>query len=158
MISGPSVSYPTRERFRAMTATLREHGLPVRPEFQIGGRGSEEFAARSLSFILEQPEPPSAVIVGNGNAAALAGVLHELRARGVRIGVDLALAVGEDSPLAALHAPAITAVERDVIDIGRRAASMVLSKLATKSKQSRTVVLPTRLVVRASTDWTFVPS
>ncbi|WP_022886780.1 LacI family DNA-binding transcriptional regulator [Glaciibacter superstes] len=154
IISGATSAYPSRERVTGVLDVMRERGLPVRPEFQVSGRGSEEFASRSLSSIMDQPEPPTAIIIGNGNTAALVGVLHELRRRGVQIGVDIAIAAAEDGPLVSLYTPAITAVERDIIDLGRRAARMVLAQLAKDTLRAQTIVLPTRLVIRESTDWT----
>jgi LacI family transcriptional regulator len=154
IISGSISAYPSRERVNGVLDAMRERGLAIRPEFQISGRGSEEFASRSLASLLDQPVPPTAVIVGNGNTAAMVGVLRELRRRGVRLGADVAVAAAEDGPLASLHTPAITAVERDITDLGRRAARMVLGQLAKDTLRAHTVVLPTRLIIRESTDWT----
>jgi len=153
IISGSTDAYPSRERVRGVVDAMRSLGLPIRPEFQISGRGSEEFAARSLASMLDQPTPPTAVVLGNGNTAALVGILRELRRRDVRIGSDIALAAAEDGPLVALHTPPITAIQRDIADLGRRAARMLLGQLVKDSKRTHTVLLPTRLVVRESTDW-----
>lgn len=155
LFTGQPDAYPSRERIKALTGVLRERGIPLRPELQIVGRGTENYAADALSTLLEMPVPPSAVIIGNGNMSALAGALHELRRRDIRIGEQIALAAAEQSALAGLHTPAITAVERDTVDLGRRAAAMMLTKLTTGSSRGHTIVLPTRLVIRESTDWTF---
>jgi len=69
------------------------------------------------------------------------------------VGEDVALAASDDGPLLALHTPAITAMSRDVEDLARRAANLVLHQLERKKPGATTVVLPTRLIVRASTDW-----
>jgi LacI family transcriptional regulator len=158
IISGATAAYPSRERVAGVVEAMQARGLPIRPEFQVSGRGSEEFAARSLADILDSPNPPTAIVVGNGNTAALVGVLQELRRRDVRIGVDIALAVAEDGPLAMLHTPSITAVQRDISDLGRRAARMLLGHLVKGSGSTHTVLLPTRLIVRDSTDWAVAPS
>jgi LacI family transcriptional regulator len=155
LFTGQPHAYPSRERVKALTSVLHERGIPVRPELQIVGRGSEGYAASALSSVLELPVPPTAVIVGNGNMSALAGALQELRRRNIRIGEQIAVAASEQSALATLHTPAITAVERNVVDLGKRAAAMILSKLATGSSRAHTVVLPTRLIIRESTDWTY---
>lgn len=154
LFSGQPNGYPSRERVKALRSTFEEYGLPMRSDLLISGRGSEGYAAEALSTMLERPDPPTAVIVGNGNISALAGALHELRRRDIRIGEQMAVAVGEESSLASLFTPAITAIERDTVAVGRRAAAMMLNKLATGSTRTHTVVLPTRLVVRESTDWT----
>ena len=155
LFSGQPNAYPSRERMRAFAAALEAHGLPARAELQAAGRGSERYAAEALSKVLEMPDPPSAVIVGNGNSSALVGALHELRRRGLRIGQDIAVAASEDSAIAELHTPPITSIERDIPDVARRAALMMVGKLTSGSGQAHTVVLPTRLLVRPSTDWQY---
>lgn len=155
IISGPVSAYPSRERVASVVETMRERGLDPGQGFQVAGRGSERFGAEAVGHLLEAPEPPSAVIVGNGNSGAIAGVLTELRRRGVRIGADIAVAVAEDGALATLHTPALTAVRRDIGELGRRAARMVLTRLSDASRPTQMVVLPAHLVVRESTDWTY---
>jgi len=153
LFTGQPNGYPSRERTRALKGILAERGIPLRPELLISGRGTERYAAEALGSMLELPDPPTAAIIGNGNMSALAGALHELRRRNIRIGEQFAVAAGEQSSLAGLFTPAITAVERDTVAVGRRAAAVLLNQLTTGSSRAHTVVLPTRLVIRESTDW-----
>jgi LacI family transcriptional regulator len=154
VISGALSAYPSRSRVQALSDVLANHGAALRPEFTLAGRGSAEFGAESVGRLMDDPRPPTAIVIGNGNTAAIAGVISELRKRGVRVGEDIALAGSDDGPLLALHSPGITVMARDVGDLARRAASMVLRQLENKRPAVHTVVLPTRLIVRPSTDWT----
>ncbi|RDH75053.1 LacI family transcriptional regulator [Mycolicibacterium moriokaense] len=153
VISGSLTAYPSRSRVRGLTETLARLGAPLRPEFVIAGRGSTEFGVESVGRLMDDPNPPTAIVIGNGNTAAIAGVISELRRRGVKVGEDIALAASEDGPLLALHTPGITAMARDVEDLARRAATLALHRLDDKKPSVHTVVLPTRLIVRPSTDW-----
>ncbi|GFG49375.1 hypothetical protein CQY20_07125 [Mycolicibacterium agri] len=153
VISGSLTAYPSRSRVRGLSETLARLGAPLRPEFILAGRGSMEFGIESVGRLMDDPHPPTAIVIGNGNTAAIAGVIGELRRRGVRVGEDIALAASEDGPLLALHTPGITAMARDVEDLARRAATIVLNLLDNKKPAVHTVVLPTRLIVRPSTDW-----
>jgi LacI family transcriptional regulator len=153
VISGSLTAYPSRSRVHALTDTLARLGAPLRPEFVIAGRGSTEFGVESVSRLMDDARRPTAIVIGNGNTAAIAGVIGELRRRGVRVGEDVALAASDDGPLLALHTPGITAMSRDVEDLARRAANLVLHRLHHKKPGVHTVVLPTRLIVRPSTDW-----
>jgi LacI family transcriptional regulator len=154
VISGSLTAYPSRSRVEALTEVLAEHGAPLRPEMTLAGRGSAQFGAQSAARLMDDPRPPTAIVIGNGNTAAIAGVIGELRRRGVRVGQDIALAGSDDGPLLALHTPGITVIARDVEDLARRAANLVLHRLEDKRPGVHTVVLPTRLIVRPSTDWT----
>lgn len=153
VISGSLTAYPSRSRVQGLSDTLAAHGAPLRPEFVIAGRGSTEFGVESVSRLMDDPHPPTAIVIGNGNTAAIAGVIGELRRRGVIVGKDIALAASEDGPLLALHTPGITAMARDVEDLARRAATLALHRLDNKKPGVHTILLPTRLIVRPSTDW-----
>ena len=153
VISGALSAYPSRSRVQALTEVFAKHGV-LRPEFTLAGRGSEEFGSQSVAQLMDDPRPPTAIVIGNGNTAAIAGVIGELRRRGVRVGEDVALAGADDGPLLALHSPGITVIARDVADLARRAANLVLHRLDNKRPGVHTVVLPTHLIVRPSTDWT----
>ena len=154
VISGALTAYPSRSRVQALSEVLAKHGAPLRPEFTLAGRGSTEFGVESVARLMDDPCPPTAIVIGNGNTAAIAGVIGELRRRGVRVGEDVALAGSDDGPLLALHTPGISVIARDVADLARRAAHLVLHRLENKRPAVHTVVLPTRLIVRPSTDWT----
>lgn len=152
VISGSLTAYPSRSRVAALTRVLSTLGAPLRPEFIIAGRGSHEFGVSSVARLMDDPQPPSAIVIGNGNTAAIAGAIGELRRRDIGVGKDIALAASDDGPLLALHTPAITAMSRDVEDLARRAANLVLHQLDDKRATGHTVVLPIQLVVRPSTD------
>lgn len=152
IISGSLSAYPSRSRVAGFSEVLARHGATLRPEFCIAGRGSEEFGAQAVTRLLDDPHPPTAIVIGNGNTGAIAGVMAQLRMRGVRVGEDIALAGGDDGPLLSLHSPGITAISRDVEDLARRAATLVLHRLEHKRPGAHTVVLPTRLVIRPSTE------
>ncbi|MET0457189.1 MAG: LacI family DNA-binding transcriptional regulator [Mycobacterium sp.] len=153
VISGSLSAYPSRSRVQNIGQTLARSGVPLRPEFTIAGRGSTEFGVQSVARLMDDPQPPTAIVIGNGNTAAIAGVIGELRRRGLKVGEDIAIAGSDDGPLLALHTPGITVIARDVEDLARRAATLVLNRLDDKKPGVHTVVLPTRLILRPSTDW-----
>ena len=121
--------------------------------FQFSHRGSEEFSQSAIADIFSLPSPPTALIVGNGNTGALAGVLGGIRSRGIVLGRDLALAASEDGPLASLHTPPITALRRDIADLAHRATRLTLQYLSKETRHHSEILLPTYLVVRESTNW-----
>lgn len=155
MISGPQNLYSTRERVLGMRDVMEKVGLEIRPEFLISGRGSEEYGRAAVGRLVEDPRPPTALVLGNGNTSAVIAALDEIRRRGLRIGKDLAVASYYDTAILQLHSPSITAVSRDVSEMARRAAAMMLDRLDDHRPVAHTVVLPTRLEVRESTQRDF---
>jgi DNA-binding LacI/PurR family transcriptional regulator len=78
-------------------------------------------------------------------------VLEAARALGRRVPQDLAVVGFDDDPLAGALSVPLTTVAQPRERIGRVAASIMLDRIAGKRTELARVVLPTRLVVRAST-------
>jgi LacI family transcriptional regulator len=98
----------------------------------------------TLSQWTTGPEPITAVITGN-NRITLAALLalRELR-------LPLSLVGYDDFELAALIDPPVTVVHQDPAAMGQKAAQQLFARLLGDESQAQTVVMPTRLIVRAS--------
>ena len=153
LINGDPSGYPSRERSKGFLDTLRKNGVSPQEAFQLSHRGSEEFGQSATADIFSLPSPPTALIVGNGNTGALAGVLGEIRSRGIVLGRDLALAASEDGPLASLHTPPITTLHRDISYFSLRATRLTLQYLSKETRHHSEILLAIYLVVRESTNW-----
>ena len=81
IISGSLTAYPSRSRVSGLTEVLAKHGVTLRPEFCIAGRGSEEFGTQAVARLLDDPRPPTAIVIGNGNTGAIVGVMAGIAQR-----------------------------------------------------------------------------
>lgn len=97
---------------RSATGTLHEAGF--------GALG----AARCVAELVAGEQPPTAIIL-DSDEMALAGA-HVLQESGVDIPGQVAIASYEDSPLARMHRPPLTAIGRSAVEYGRRAAHRIL--------------------------------
>ncbi|MFC3495750.1 LacI family DNA-binding transcriptional regulator [Glycomyces rhizosphaerae] len=102
-----------------------------------GGRD----AARRISQVRPRPD-----LVLAGNDVLAIGALNEFRRSGLDVPTDIALSGVDDIPLARDVTPSLTTVALPFAEAGRAALEMAL---ATEPPQD--VVLPGRLIVRAST-------
>jgi DNA-binding LacI/PurR family transcriptional regulator len=91
---------------------------------------------------------PKAVVVAN-NLMTL-GALQAIHERGLRIPEEMALVCFDDMPWATSLRPPLTAVAQPVEELGRTGAQVLLERLKDPKRLVRQVVLPTRLMVRAS--------
>jgi len=66
------------------------------------------------------------------------------------VGSDVALVSCDEVPLAELHTPPITVIERDPVRMGELAAELLLERMGTDGA-ARRILLPTSLVIRDST-------
>jgi LacI family transcriptional regulator len=96
--------------------------------------------------LLDLPEPPEVIFAGD-NLMAL-GALDEIRARGLRIPADVALASFDDVPWFVHLDPPITAISQPAQELGRRAVQAILARIGHGPIES--AALPARLVVRRS--------
>jgi LacI family transcriptional regulator len=90
------------------------------------------------------PDPVTAVVTGNNRVTV--AVLHAMR----EAGLTLALVGYDDFELADLIDPPVTVVHQEPLELGERAVQQVFARLAAGAGEPRTVIVPTRLVVRGS--------
>jgi LacI family transcriptional regulator len=79
------------------------------------------------------------------------GVLAALSDLGVSVPGRVSVASFDDLPFAAITSPPLTAISLSAFDLGFEAATLLQDVIERSSRAQRSVVLPTRLVVRGST-------
>ena len=151
-IGGPEGFYPTRQRYSAYKSAMAAHGLPLRPQLARFASFTETDAlAEALLLLRSRPRPSALVVAGN---IILSGALTALNDLGVRVGKDIALIAGDDINLTRLYRPPISAIQRDLSLLGVTAARLLLQGMQNPNgERAPAIKLPTRLVVRASSDF-----
>ncbi|MCW2946162.1 MAG: ribose operon repressor RbsR [Actinoallomurus sp.] len=145
-ISGPELLSTGRERTQAFLDAMRANGLEAREEYVEAGDFQEASGRGIAARFLDLPEPPEVIFAGD-NLMAL-GALDEIRARGLRIPDDVALASFDDVAWFVHVDPPITAIAQPAEELGRRAVRALLERIQHRPVES--VVLPARLVIRRS--------
>ena len=135
-----------RWRLAGYADALRAAGLDAdaAPLFDCGGTTVEDGRAGALA-LLDCGRRPTAIVAMTDQLAR--GALRAAAERGLRVPADLAVAGFDDLPEAAAADPPLTTVRQDHLAKGTKAAELLLAA----ELEPREVVLPTRLVVRAST-------
>ncbi|MFD8812865.1 LacI family DNA-binding transcriptional regulator [Streptomyces sp. NPDC059627] len=146
IIGGPAATTTGSERVRAFREALAEHGVPL-PDAYIGqGDFQAESGRRVTEGFLDLPEPPE-VVFATDNLMAL-GALDAVRARGLRVPCDIALAAFDDIPWFVHTDPPVTAIAQPTGELGRAAVRALVDRI--EGRPARSVTLPARLVVRRS--------
>jgi DNA-binding LacI/PurR family transcriptional regulator len=102
-----------------------------------------------LNFELSSNSPPTAIFATSDLLAVQ--VLRELQARSLRIPEKMALISFDDFDAATLVRPTVTVVQQPTVELGRRAASQLLSRLnKCEVPEFSQIVLPTELIIRES--------
>ncbi|KOU47724.1 LacI family DNA-binding transcriptional regulator [Streptomyces sp. WM6378] len=146
IIAGPAATTTGSERVEAFRAALGEHGISLPDDYVGQGDFQAASGRRAAERFLALPEPPDAVFAAD-NLMTL-GALDALRARGLRIGDDIALAAFDDIPWFVHTDPPITAIAQPTGELGRAAVRALADLIEGRTPQS--VTLPASLVVRRS--------
>jgi LacI family transcriptional regulator len=138
--------YTKTERVSGYSQAMREARLS--PRVSIVGSATASVADQ-VSFALESNLAPTAIFAASNMVGI--DVLGYLQQRRVKIPNDIALICFDDFSAATLVSPAVTVVQQPVVELGQRAAQMLLTRLRTivPAVPSR-VVLPTQLIIRES--------
>ncbi|MFJ6569231.1 LacI family DNA-binding transcriptional regulator [Streptomyces sp. NPDC091292] len=99
--------------------------------------------------LMARPEPPTAVFAFNDGMAF--GVTRWLREHGRAVPGDVSVAGFDDTSAAELVDPPLTSVSLHSVEVGRRAARLLLDLLDGRPPAHRETVMPSSLKVRAST-------
>lgn len=145
-LSGPEAAWPDGVRWRALRDIRSELGLtvrrtsPVAPTLNGGVVAAAEWSHH----------PTSAVIAYNDMVAI--GFMRGLQATGRRIPEDVSVVGVDNTPSAEIVTPGLTTVAAPQRELGARAVRHALAFVGgARSTTTEPVLLPTKLVQRAST-------
>jgi DNA-binding LacI/PurR family transcriptional regulator len=135
-----------RWRLAGYAAALRAHGLDpdAIPLFDCAGNDVEDGRSAARVLLARRPRPTALVAMTDQLAR---GALRAAAELGLAVPGDVAVCGFDDLPEAALSSPPLTTVHQDHGGKGAEAARLLLGERAGAPAD---VVLPTRLVVRAS--------
>ncbi len=148
LIAGTTAQRGSRVRVAVYEEELRRLGLPVDAGLCRPGEMTVADGYRAVGDVLALSAPPTAIIAGNNQL--FAGLFAAIRDRGLRVPRDLSVVACEETELTALHNPPLDVVRRDMDEIGRAAADLLLARLASPARRRRQLVLPTTFEARGS--------
>ena len=125
----------------------RDAGVPVDERLiaVVGsGDGTDGAAAELIDGVA-----PTAILAGSSALTEAAWRL--VRTRGLRLPRDVSLLALDDARWMAMVEPGITAIARPALEMGRRAAALLLRRFATPDADPTVELLQPALVVREST-------
>jgi LacI family transcriptional regulator len=154
-IAGPRTISTGHSRAQAFQRAAQQAGLDA-PTVESAGYTAQAGAEATRALLEHRPDV-TAILAGNDLIAL--GSLRVLRARGLRCPQDVSLVGFNDMAFADDFHPALTTVHVPHLELGAEAARLLLDRLdrpatadgAGAILPTTTVLLPLRLVVRAST-------
>ncbi|GAA2238283.1 LacI family DNA-binding transcriptional regulator [Herbiconiux moechotypicola] len=128
---------------------LAAAGLGHDPALVRVGFYDADSARRAAQELLTQPDPPTAVFAANDLSAI--AIIEVARALGLEVPTDLSVVGFDDVPEASRSGLPLTTVRQPMQSIGQTAATMLSALMAGDTLSTLHVLLPTKLVRRATT-------
>jgi LacI family transcriptional regulator len=137
------------ERLAAFTAALGAAGVRL-PASHVAGDAFSESSGRAAATALLRADPGLTALFALSNQIAL-GALRAAAGLGRVVPRDLSLATFDDLPHADFLTPPLTTACQDVPALGRRAAELLLARIAGGARpRARMQRIPVTVVERAS--------
>jgi DNA-binding LacI/PurR family transcriptional regulator len=128
---------------------LAEAGIELNPHLIAPVYGFMMDAGKGAAqALLRLPNPPTAILAISDLVAI--GAMEAIRAAGLRVPEDIALASINDILLARLVDPPLTTVHMPAFEMGQAAMEMLKSLIAGDTPPQRSITVPTTLVIRQS--------
>jgi LacI family transcriptional regulator len=148
-IAGPSTTTTGAERGAGFIAAARANGLATDRRLLIEAEAFSEAAGYTAARALLAREDRTTAIFAANDLIAI-GALAAVREAGLRVPHDISIVGFNDIPLAGLLEPALTTVRVPQLEMGQRAAELLVARLEGRQHGPGRVILPTTLIVRAS--------
>ncbi len=147
-VGGPEENFDTRKRAEVFARVLGGHGHTVGGAQTVFGTYSAEWGE---AWAREQGPAGlkgRGVLAGNDEIAL--GILQAAQAMGVRVPDDLRIVGFDDTRLASLVRPRLSAVRVPLTEIGAAAIAALAKRIENRDAPATVLRLPTSLVVRES--------
>jgi len=148
-ITGPAGWLATEDRRRGYRAALAGAGILPDPALEVEAEPEIVPGRHAAKYLLELPEPPTAIFAFNDNIAI--GAIQAARELDLRVPDDVSIVGFDDVEHATIVTPALTTVRQPLAEMGRTAVSLLNRLLEGQRVETLHVELATRLVVREST-------
>lgn len=148
LIGGPERVSTGAERRQGFIQGMRAAGIPVPGEYLQIGDFRQESGYLAMKRLLDLPQPPSAVLVGN-NLMTL-GALQAINEECMAIPDEITVVGFDDMSWATSLQPPLTVIAQPTFEMGVTAARLLLERIENPDLPTRHVILDTSLIVRKS--------
>jgi DNA-binding LacI/PurR family transcriptional regulator len=137
-------------RYGAYSETLAEYGVTVPTDLAVsGGKWHRSSGADAMEELLATGQKFDAVLALNDTLAL--GAVRALKAHGIRIPEDVAVAGFDNIDEASFSSPTLTTVDPNRVHIARTAVDLLVKRMAGDDSEHHEIVAPYQLHLREST-------
>jgi DNA-binding LacI/PurR family transcriptional regulator len=147
-VSGPPNLIVSRDRMDGYVQAMREAQLPIQSEWIVEGEFLQESGYRAMSFFMNLPERPTALVVIDDIVAF--GVLRGVTELGYKVPTDLSLVGFNNIPMSELSSPPISSIDIGIYQLGYTASQTLIKAVKGEPIHHHHIIIPHRLMIRES--------
>lgn len=148
-ISGPAMLSTSVDRIEGYRAALTQYQIPYQEDLVKYGNYTVDSGYQAIMELYEDQIRFTAVIASNDTMAI--GAMNALRKLKINVPEQVEVIGFDDIEFGKMISPALTTIQQPVREMGRKAASILLSLINGKDPEHKVVNLDARLIVREST-------
>ena len=138
----------TLERIAGYREGLAGAGGAIDERLLVTGSATTNSAMQAAERLLDLDQPPTALV--GGNNLATIGIMKAITRRGLRVPKDISVVGFDDFEWADCFEPRLTLVAQPCVEIGRRAAFLLMERIAVPEGVRRTIQLDAVMIERES--------
>jgi len=149
-IAGPQNLMIYVERKNGYLEALKQNGIEADESLLLINPLTSVDGVPAIQQLLTLSDPPDAIFCGNDTTAL--SVIIYLRNNGYRIPQDIGIVGFSNEPYSKFVSPSISTIAQPGFEMGKKAAELIIRKIENKEKTFQTIVLPSELIVRESSN------
>lgn len=148
-VGGPRENFDTAQRAAEFKKALSGKGHSVRDDQLAFGEYSVDWGRNWANEKLKTGGLKNAAVLAGNDEIAL-GIMQAAQDAGVNVPKDLRIVGFDDTRIATLVRPALSAVRVPLLDIGAAVVRLLVERVGNSEKAATREKLPTKLIVRES--------
>lgn len=143
------MSNAQRKRLQGYKQALREHQIPIQPDWVFANCYRMGDGKRVIHTICSMSDPIDAIFTGNDEVAA--GIIMESQRNGIKVPEHLGVIGFDNQPLANLMYPSITTIHTSTTKMAKHAVALLYGRLQNSESTAEHISLPVSIIEREST-------
>jgi len=149
-LAGPQNLMTYFDRKNGYIEALRKNNIPFDESLININKLTSEDGVIAVQQLMSLPNPPDAIFCGNDTTAL--SVMIYLRDKGIKIPQDIGIVGFSNEPFSRVVSPSISTIAQPGFEMGQKAAELIIRKIENRERIYKTIVLPTELIIRDSSN------
>jgi len=149
-LAGPQNLRTYFDRKNGYLEALKQNGISTDESLGLVNTLTSEDGTLAAQQLMSLQNPPDAIFCGNDTTAL--SLMIYLRNKGFRIPQDIGIVGFSNEPFSKVVSPSISTIAQPGFEMGQKAAELIIRKIENQERTYQTIVLPTELIIRQSSD------